>query len=127
MTEKEKLIGKDGTVYAVDARRARRGRSLRDARTRLQELLDSGEMEGLTQREIGERIGLSQARVSYLIKEMGIPYQRLRRGSPAQKRLQKLLDSGEAEGLTQKEIGERIGLSATRVSQLMRKMGISRR
>jgi hypothetical protein len=30
MTEKEKLIGKDGTVYAVDTRRARRGKSLRE-------------------------------------------------------------------------------------------------
>jgi transcriptional regulator with XRE-family HTH domain len=99
-------------------------------RERLQELFDSGEMEGLTQREIGERIGTNRQRVSYLMIEMGIPYRGPRRTSPVQKRLQEFFDSGEAEGLTQKEIGERIGLSAARVSQLMRKMGkmgISRR
>jgi DNA-directed RNA polymerase specialized sigma subunit len=130
MTEKEKLIGKDGTVYAVD-----RGflylppkfpRNT-EARARLQELFASGEAEGMTQREIAKRLGVSQASVYQWMKEAGISYRRPRRPGPAQKRLQEFFDSGEAEGLTQREIAERIGLSPSQVSYLMKRTGLSRR
>jgi DNA-directed RNA polymerase specialized sigma subunit len=98
-----------------------------EIRERLQRLFDSGEAEKMTQREIAERVGASRASVYQWMKEAGISYRRPRRPGPTQKRLQKLLDSGEAEGLTQKEIGERIGVGQVRVSYLMKRMGLSRR
>jgi len=98
----------------------RRPRRASPTQKRLQELFASGEAEGLTQREIAKRLGVSTGSVSTLVKEMGIPY---RRPNPTQKRLQELFASGEAEGLTHTEIGERIGISQSMVSRLMRKMG----
>lgn len=103
-----------------------------DARERLRVFFERGEHRGLTQAQIGRRLGLSDSRVSRLIREMDLPYSRGDgRGGPRdagiRRRLRELFDDGWAGGRTHAQIAEKLGVSRPRVSRLVRELGVGGR
>ena len=99
-------------------------REERTAKSRIQEFVKSGQADGLTQKEIAARFGVSQAWVTQVMRSMGIC--RNKRSSPAKMRLQHLAKACDIEKLTDRQIGDLIGVHSVYAGYLLRDMGYGR-
>jgi len=96
----------------------------RTAKARIQEFVKSGQADGLTQKEIAARFGVSQSWVTQVMRSMGIC--RNKRSSPAKMRLQHLIKACDIEKLTDRQIGDLIGVHSVYAGYLLRGMGYGR-
>ena len=94
------------------------------ARIQIQEFVESGQADELTQKEIAKIFGVSTAWVTQVMRSMGI--RRNKRSSPAKMRLQHLIQACEIEKLSDKQIGDLIGVHPVYAGYLLRDMGYGR-
>jgi predicted transcriptional regulator len=92
--------------------------------------LDPDEVErlyhekGLSQKEVGERFGVSQAAVHYFMSERGIDARPRSEPAADPEEVERLYHD---EGLSQREIADRFGVTRSAIGSLMRRHGIPTR
>ena len=100
---------------------------------RLQHLIQACEIEKLSDRQIGDLIGVHPVYAGYLLRSMGYGRDQgrgtgkaapARTGETARVQIQKLFESGQAEGLSPRQIADRIGVTKAYVYILIRRLNL---